>query len=92
MKKLELSKREDVIGNGEKLAVEDIHLQFKFLQGKVLTIIEAAILDSGQLKAIKDLVKTAFSNQMMWVEQLCYPKIRMMTRDEAESTLKNLPE
>ncbi len=79
--------RKDVIGSGEKLDVETIHAQFKHLQGRVLTIIEAA-LSGSQLKAVKDLVNVAFSNQMMFVEQLCYPKVRMLTRDEAESTLK----
>ncbi len=84
--------REELLGEGEKLSVEEIHSQFKFLQGKVLTIIEASISDKGQLKAIKDLVNTSFSNQMMYVEQLCYPEVRMLTREQAESTVKDLPE
>ena len=38
--------------------------QLKFLQGKVLTIIDASISDTEQRKAIKDLINQSFSSQL----------------------------
>ncbi len=85
MLKTPTSRREEVIGKGIPLEIETIIYQFQHLQGKVLTLIEAIILDKDQLRAVKDIIKNDFSNQMMYVEQLCYPEVDMLTRDSAES-------
>ena len=50
------------------LPIEAAISQFNFLQGKVLTIIEASSEDHGKVKAMKDLVKSAFRDQMAWME------------------------
>lgn len=80
------------LGKEIKLGHDSISAQFKFLQGKVLTVIDASVSDPRQLKAIKDLVNTAFSNQMAWCYQLCWPETRMITADEANATISDLPE
>lgn len=78
------SAAESPLGEGIKLNSDQIIEHMSFLQGKVLTIVEAAISDKGQLKAAKDLLKDAFSNQMMYVSQQCYPDTLMLTKDQAE--------
>jgi len=50
------------------IPIEAALSQFNFLQGKILTIIEASSEDRGKVKAMKDLVKSAFRDQMAWME------------------------
>jgi hypothetical protein len=80
--------RSEVLGQEVKLGVDVVNSQIKFLQGRVLTIVEAAISDRNQLKAVKDLINTSFSNQLMYVLQLGYPKTMMMTGDQAANVLE----
>jgi len=47
--------------------------QIKYLQGKILTIIDASYTDSRQLKAVKDLVNDSFGTQLDWILQLAFP-------------------
>lgn len=49
-----------------------IEAQIKFLQGKVLTVIDASMADSRQNKAIKDLINSKFSEQLNWMYELCH--------------------
>lgn len=77
------------LGEGEKLDCDAIHKQVQFLEGKVLTIIDASMTGT-QNKAIKDLIKVAFSDQLTYIRTLCYPEIRMMTGDEANSTIEGI--
>lgn len=46
--------------------------QNRFLLGKVLTIIDAAVPDKQQNKAVKDIIKQQFRDQEKWVYQICY--------------------
>lgn len=46
--------------------------QVSFLKGKVLTVIDAAISDQEQRKAVKDLIKNAFQDQMDYVRSSHY--------------------
>lgn len=71
-----------LIGKRTKLEYEAIETQVSFLQGKVLTVIDAILSDERQLKATKDLIKSAFSEQLSWIGQLCYPEVQMMSKDE----------
>lgn len=57
----------------EKLPYDAIESQVKFLQGKVLTVIDASYQEGGQKKAVKDLINKAFSEQLTWILQLCVP-------------------
>lgn len=52
------------------LPLSAIIAQTRFLQGSVLTIIDASYASPEQNKAIKDLIKQAFSDKMRWVTSL----------------------
>lgn len=52
------------------MAYDAIESQVKFLQGKVLTIIEAALTNPNQLEAVKSLVKKTFSEQLDWIYKI----------------------
>jgi len=70
-----------------------IESQMRFLEGKVLTIIDASYGDLVQRKAIKDLIKGVFGSQMSWIYELCgYPRditenVKSMTAQEAAVNL-----
>lgn len=49
-----------------------IETQVKFLQGKVLTVIDAAFADREQKKAVKDLINQQFREQLDWIYELCH--------------------
>ena len=58
----------------QKLSYKEITSQISFLEGKVLTIIDASYTDLVQRKAVKDLIRDKFSGQMNWIYELCgYP-------------------
>lgn len=80
------------LGKPETFDVDTVRAQLSHVQGKILTIVEAVIEDERQLKATKDLINNAFSNQLSYVWQMAWPDTRMLTRDEAESTIDNLEE
>jgi len=42
---------------------EDVSARINYVQGRVLTIIEAAITDKGQQKAVKDLIKQVMTEE-----------------------------
>jgi hypothetical protein len=67
---------------GRPLEFGSIATQLGFLEGKVLTVIDAALSDQRQLKAVKDLVKKMFSEQRTWISQLCYVDEHMVAREQ----------
>lgn len=48
----------------ETITIDGAIAQFRFLEGKVLTIIDASTEDVRKASAMKDLVKGAFRQQM----------------------------
>lgn len=78
-------------GESVKLDNSAIQAQFGFLQGKVLTVVEAS-LEGQKLEAVKSLIKKMFSEQQTWVRELCFPDCRMFTRDEALAKIDDLDE
>jgi len=70
------------IGRVEKLSCEQAFRATKTLQGTILTIVEASYTDKNQLKAVKDLIKSAFSRQLTWISDICYPEMKMMTHEQ----------
>lgn len=72
------------VGKEVKLNCDQVSSHIKFLQGKVLTIIEASV-DEGKLKAVKDLVKGVFSDQLTYVLQQCLPELPIVHPDLLES-------
>jgi hypothetical protein len=75
-------------GEEVKLPHSAIQAQFGFLQGKVLTVVEAS-LEGQKLEAVKSLIKKMFAEQQTWVRELCFPNCRMMTTDEAKAKIED---
>jgi hypothetical protein len=73
-------------GRQLKLDLGSILSQIKFLQGKVLTVIEASYSEERQLKAVKDLVNKMFSEQMTWITQLCNPDLPIWSKDQVRES------
>ena len=69
---------------GKPLEYGAICAQLGFLEGKVLTVIDASYADERQNKAVKDLVKNAFVSQRKWIEFCCYPE--QINRQSAEAS------
>lgn len=61
-----------------------VETQIRFLQGKVLTVIEASIINEPQQKAVKDLIKKMFSEQLSWIADLCFPELPMRSREQVK--------
>ena len=74
------------LGEPQKIYVSVAERALNHAQGKVLTILEAVLVDKSQLKAVKDLIKSEFSDCHMAVSGIAYPDTRMMTDVEAEVT------
>ena len=56
------------------MAYSAIRAQFTFLEGKVLTVVDAAFSDPIQRKATKDLIKGSFREQLKHIGNLLYSK------------------
>lgn len=69
------------INEQSSLDFEAIRSQVKFLQGKVLTVVDASIAELSQRKAVKDLINQAFSEQLTWISQLCFRDLPIVGRD-----------
>lgn len=74
------------LGKSKPLHIDEASRAVNFLQGKVLTIIEAIGLERSQEKAIKDLVKASVSDCHMALMGIAYPETRMMAEAEVEVT------
>lgn len=62
-----------------------IQTQVSFLQGKVLTIVEAALPEGRQLEAVKGLIKGAFRDQLDYIARICFTDLPMFSQSELES-------
>jgi hypothetical protein len=69
------------LGKEVKLGYVSIESQIKFLQGKVLTVIDASYSEQVQKKAVKDLINKFFSEQLTWILELCAPEMNIKSRD-----------
>jgi predicted kinase len=76
-----------IMGTEVLLPYEIIETQLSFLKGKVLTVIDASLTDERQVKAVKDLVKNAFNEQITVIGQFCFPDVHMMTRNQVNETI-----
>lgn len=70
-----------LLGKEVELGYGSIESQIKFLQGKVLTVIDASYADQTQKKAVKDLINKFFSEQLTWILELCAPEAGIRSRD-----------
>lgn len=69
----------------EKLGIDAINFQINYLQGKVLTIVEAVMSQELQCKATKDLVRSEFSDTMSYIHQLAFPSLPIYTEGEIQA-------
>lgn len=74
-----------LLGREVKLSYFSVESQVKFLQGKILTVIEATISDKEQRKATKDIVNGIFSNQLAWILQLCTPETPIYSKEQCQA-------
>lgn len=72
-------------GKEISLSFPDIQSQISFLEGKILTVIDAVITDERQLKATKDLIRNAVNDQLTWISQLCFPDLPMKMEGELKA-------
>ena len=52
------------------LTLDGIEAQLSFLQGEILTLMDASFSDREQCKAVKDLVKQFFRSRIRWIGEL----------------------
>ncbi len=83
----------------EKMEYRGIESQVKFLQGRVLTIVDTAISPDTQVKqnkAIKDLINAEFKYSLQWLFDLTHKGVRSLTdrelNDIDEETYPSKPE
>lgn len=76
----------EMLGKEVSLDYGAIQSQLSFLQGKVLTVIDASYNNERQLKAVKDLVKSAFHEQQTWILQICFPEAPITSRDSLKAS------
>lgn len=73
-----MSKRSEAmpgtISSQYTLPLNAIQAQISFIQGKVLTIVDATYASSAQNKAVKDLIKDVFRTQQNWIGSLAVGK------------------
>lgn len=55
------------IVSGPMVPLDAVEAQFGFLEGKVLTVLDASFGDREQRKAAKDLVRSAFRSQRDYI-------------------------
>jgi hypothetical protein len=80
--------RDEALGKPKPIHLDEAERAVNYLQGKVLTVVEANGFTSERAeKAIKDLIKGYFSDCHMTLLGIAYPDTRMMTEMEAEITL-----
>lgn len=72
------------------LGLESFHIQLGYLEGKVLTIVEASYGDTEQRTAIKGLIKKMFREQRDHVDSIVYGSNTQSTNYKVESVpIKN---
>jgi predicted kinase len=69
----------------EKLCYNEVQTQIKFLQGKILTVIDASYNDKEQRKAVKDLINNFFSYQLNWIYDISHPNIETLNEHQVIS-------
>lgn len=75
------------LGKSKPIHIDEAARAINFLQGKVLTSIEALDIPMNQEKAIKDLIKGFVSDCHMSLMGIAHPDVKMMTESQAEISL-----
>jgi predicted outer membrane repeat protein len=62
------------------------------LMGKTLTIIDASILEKQQNKAIKDLIRNAFSDEIDFASEMAFEQREIQKLIPKDIDVENMPE
>ena len=54
------------------LSIGTVHTQLSYVEGEVLTHVDAAFSDIEQRKAFKSLMRTLFKQRHNWFDELAY--------------------
>ncbi len=78
-----------------ELSYSAIAAQVKFIQGKVLTVVDASYGDAVQRKAIKDIINNYFSESLNWLYDLTHEGVETlgetkMVQVDVKETLKDI--
>jgi hypothetical protein len=60
----------------------EVEGQIKYLQGKVLTVIDASYTDPTQRKAIKDIINSDFSRNLNVLYEYSHPNIAFLQEED----------
>lgn len=78
--KIEMSKEDLALTLKEvPMSYQETENEIKFIQGKVLTVIEASALNPVQLKAVKDIIKHIFSEELTHIYNDTHPNTTMLS-------------
>lgn len=78
-----------------ELSYGAIAAQIKFIQGKVLTVVDASYGDAVQRKAIKDIINSYFRDSLDWIYDLTHKGVQtlgetQMVQVNTEETSKDV--
>lgn len=65
--------------SGHPFFYSQIVSQFRFLEGNILTVVDAAFSDREQRKAVKDLVRGHIREQLKYIESCCFDRSSELT-------------
>jgi len=65
-----------------ELSYDQIRAQIKFIQGQVLTVVDASYGDAVQRKAIKDIINNYFSDSLNWLYDLSHEGVQSLGETE----------
>ena len=74
---------EEEINKSEPISYQDFEAKVKYIQGKVLTVVEASIANEMQSKAIKDLIKHIFSEELTKAYNWTHPNVQLLTESDS---------
>ena len=60
------------------LCYQSIESHLKYTQGRILTIIDACIVDKEQKRSIKDLINGEITQQLNWLYDLTHEGVRSL--------------
>ena len=92
----------DKVGSNKAPKIKEVELsysaisaQIKFIQGKMLTVVDASYGDAVQRKAIKDIINSYFSDSLDWIYDLTHKGVQTlgeteMVQVDIKETLKDI--
>ena len=78
-KQISQAKKDDIEKENDLMNYSMFESRVKFLQGKVLTIVDASYQEKEQRDAVKSLVNNVFSQQLTEVYDWTHPNIQSLS-------------